>query len=126
MGLVRCTGDGLRYCVRPIKKEDRHLLVGGSAQVHCTVYLISGRVPFVLSGDYFHSIGFPATSILNRQCFTAYNHGYPMKRIDVPRRGHTRFENQPSDQSVAALADCLNHGRCLYASRVFVPPNETS
>jgi hypothetical protein len=118
LGTASFIGNRLRYCVGPIKKEDRHLLVGGPAQVRRTVYLISGRVPFGLSGDYFDSIGFSPASVLNRQCLTAYNHGYPMKRIDVPRCGHARFENQPSDQSTATLADGLNHGRCPMCARV--------
>jgi hypothetical protein len=81
----------LRYCVGPIKKEDRHFLISGSPHVHSTVYVVSGSIPGCLSGKDFHPIGFSPISVLNRQRFTAYNHRYPMKWIDVPGRGHAGF-----------------------------------
>lgn len=102
----------LRQCVRSIKKEDRNLLVRGLTNVDCTMHPIRRFVPVGFAGKDLHTIGFSSIPVLDREHVAAHDHGHPMIGVNVPRRSHAWFENQPTDQCSIALADCFGaHGQ---------------
>jgi hypothetical protein len=85
---------------------------------------IGWRVPIRLARTNFHSFGFTAVTVFDRQRFVTHNYRYTMKRINMPGCCVPWLENQPPDKSRPALADrLLNHINAVNDS-LRPPPNE--